>query len=68
MSTLQSIQQDAITLLKKMIATPSFSKEEKEVADLIERFLQEKSIPTKRLMHNIYAFNKYFDSSKPSIL
>ncbi|MEY2587023.1 MAG: hypothetical protein RLY11_872 [Bacteroidota bacterium] len=68
MSTLHTIQQDAIRLLKEMIATPSFSKEEKEVADLIEKFLQGKSIATNRLMNNVYAFNNYFDSSKPSIL
>ncbi len=68
MSTYQHIQQDAISLLKKMIAIPSFSKEEKEVADLIENFLHEKGIPTNRLMHNVYAFNKYFDPAKPTLL
>lgn len=64
----QHIKKDAITLLKKMIAIPSFSKEEKEVADLIENTLQLQDIPTNRLLHNVYALNKYFDPSKPSIL
>lgn len=68
MSTLHHIQQDAIQLLKKMIATPSFSREEKEVADLIESFLNEKGIQTHRLLNNVYALNKNFDPSKPSIL
>ncbi|MEY2594757.1 MAG: hypothetical protein RI965_29 [Bacteroidota bacterium] len=68
MSTLHHIQQDAIQLLKKMIATPSFSKEEKEVADLIESFLKEHGVPTHRILNNLYALNKYFDPSKPSIL
>ena len=68
MHTLQHIQQDAIQLLKKMIATPSFSREEKEVADLIESFLNERGISTHRLLNNVYALNKYFDPSKPSIL
>ena len=68
MSALYNIQKDVIGLLKKMIATPSFSKEEKEVADLIEKFLQERGIKTKRLMNNVYAFNSCFDASKPSIL
>jgi acetylornithine deacetylase len=68
MSTLHHIQQDAIQLLKKMIAIPSFSKEEKEVADLIESFLHDKGIHTHRVLNNVYALNKYFDPAKPSIL
>jgi len=68
MSIEQHIKKDAITLLKKMIAIPSFSKEEKEVADLIENTLQLQNIPTHRLLHNVYALSKYFDPSKPSIL
>lgn len=68
MSTHQDITNNAINLLKKMIAIPSLSKEEKEVADLIEQFLQENGITTGRLINNIYALNKYFDPSKKSIL
>jgi acetylornithine deacetylase len=64
----QTLKQDAITLLKKMIATPSFSKEEGDVADVIENFLKEKKIISKRLLHNVYAVNKYFDPKKASIL
>lgn len=68
MSTHQDITNNAINLLKKMIATPSLSKEEKEVADLIEQYLQENGITTERLINNVYALNKYFDPSKQSIL
>lgn len=68
MTTDKLIQQDALFLLKEMIAIPSFSKEEKEVADRIESFLQEKGIPTQRLLNNVYALNKFFNPSKPSIL
>ena len=68
MSNHQHITNNAIDLLKKMIATPSLSKEEKEVADLIEQYLQENGITTGRLINNIYALNKYFDPSKQSIL
>ena len=68
MSTHQHITNNAIDLLKKMIAIPSLSREEKEVADLIEQFLQENDIPTGRLINNVYALNKYFDPSKKSIL
>lgn len=68
MSNIKHLHKDAISLLKKMIATPSFSKEEKEVADLIEAFFHEKSIPTNRILNNVYAFNKHFDPKKPTIL
>ena len=68
MSTHQHITNNAIDLLKKMIAIPSLSREEKEVADLIQQYLQENGISTGRLINNVYALNKYFDPSKKSIL
>lgn len=55
-------------MLKSMISIPSFSKEEKEVADLIEKFLQSRNIKTERLLNNIYAVNRHFDPSKKTIL
>lgn len=68
MSTQHTITKSAIDLLKKMIAIPSLSKEEKEVADLIEQYLQENGITTVRLINNVYALNQYFDPAKKSIL
>jgi acetylornithine deacetylase len=68
MSDRNTIIQDSITLLKTMISIPSFSKEEKEVADLIEKFLREKIVITNRLLNNVYAFNKHFDPNKNTIL
>ena len=59
---------DAVTLLKQLIATPSFSKEEDKTADLIEQFLQQKNIPTHRYLNNVWAVNKYFDINKPSVI
>ncbi|MFZ1307218.1 MAG: M20 family metallo-hydrolase [Ferruginibacter sp.] len=60
--------QEAVELLQKLIATPSFSKEEDKTADIIEQFLNEKKIPTNRLINNVWCVNKYFDESKPTIL
>ena len=68
MSTTQNITNSAIDLLKKMIAIPSLSREEKAVADLIEQYLQENGVTTGRLINNVYALNKYFDPAKKSIL
>jgi len=59
---------NAIGLLKKLIATPSFSKEEKETAEIIKSFLESNGIVTESYLNNVYAFNKYFDESKPTIL
>lgn len=62
------IKSDSINLLKKMICIPSFSKEESETGDLLESFFHEINVPTHRLYNNIWAFNKFYDSSKPTIL
>lgn len=59
---------DAIGLLKKLIATPSFSKEEQNTADIIDRFLESKGVRTKTHLNNIWAQNRYFDPSKQTIL
>ena len=64
----QKLCQDAVSLLKKMIATPSFSKEEGDVAGVIENFLKGKNIVSKRLLNNVYAVNKHFNSQRQSIL
>ncbi len=66
--TVSILQQNALNLLKQLIATPSFSKEESETAGILEKFLQEKGIETNRHLNNIWAKNKYFDEGKPSLL
>lgn len=42
-SDLNILQRDAIGLLKELIATPSFSKEEEKTAGIIAKFLQKKT-------------------------
>jgi len=59
---------DALALLKRLIATPSFSREENQTALLIEDFFRERNIPFERLKNNIWAKNRYFDPDKPTIL
>ena len=44
---IHKLQQDAINLLKQLIATPSFSKEEDNTADILEQFLESKGVHTK---------------------
>lgn len=59
---------DALALLKRLIATPSFSREEAQTAGLIEAFFREKQIPLERLQHNVWARNRQFDPTKPTLL
>ena len=62
------LQKDSFELLKKLISIQSFSKEEDKTADAIEQFLQERDIKTHRKLNNIWAYNKYFDERKPTLL
>lgn len=68
MTDKNTLFQQAVDLLKQLIAIPSFSKEESLTGDVIERFLQDKGVKTHRKLNNIWAWNKYFDASKPTIL
>ena len=59
---------DAVGLLKQLIATPSFSKEEDKTAMIIGQFFSDRNIPVNRLLNNVYCVNKHFDPTKPAIL
>ncbi|MGB1971015.1 MAG: M20 family metallo-hydrolase [Flavobacteriaceae bacterium] len=59
---------DAITLLKDLIALPSYSSEEDQTAQRIEQWFAEHNIPHQRQNNNIYALNAAFDASKPTLL
>lgn len=65
---INKLYEDAVSLLKELIATPSFSKEEDETAGILCRFIGERGIQHFRVGNNVYALNKYYDASKPSIL
>ena len=62
------LQANAIDLLKQLIATPSFSKEEDNSSALIRAFLEKNEVETEQYLYNIWAKNKYFDATKPTIL
>lgn len=65
---IEELQRDSLALLKQLISIQSFSKEEDKTADAIEHFLQERNIKTHRKLNNIWAYNKYFDAAKPTLL
>lgn len=59
---------DAIVLLKNLIETPSFSSEEDQTALLIEHWFSKYQIDYNRTNNNVWATNKYFDATKPTLL
>lgn len=59
---------DAVTLLKELISIPSFSREEHGTAGAISRFFALRSIEHSWVANNIYALNRHFDPSKPTLL
>ena len=65
---IESLQQEAKQLLKNLIATSSFSKEEESTASIIETFLQTHSVKTNRIQNNIWATNLHYDERKPTLL
>lgn len=68
MKNIETLTKEAINLLKNLIETPSFSSEEDQTALLIENWFNQNEIPFKRENNNVWAFNKYFDKKKPTLL
>lgn len=59
---------ESLELLKQLISTPSFSKEEQGTALLIQKKLQSHGVAVNRLMNNVWAKNLHFDEKKPTLL
>jgi len=66
--TIQTLTQEAIALLRQLIATQSFSSEEEGTALLIEAWFNNNNIPFLRENNNIWAFNRNFEAGKPLLL
>ncbi len=65
---LHKLKEDAISLLKELIATPSFSREEDQTASILTRFLALRNVAASRVGNNVFAQNKFFDPAKPVLL
>jgi len=59
---------EAIELLKRMISHPSFSREEKTCADLIEHYIEEEGYIPSRIGNNVWILGSSYNSSKPTLL
>lgn len=62
------LKKESIKLLKQMIAIPSYSREEDGTAELLFSYLQKNGIDAQRLDNNLWCYNKFYDSEKPTIL
>lgn len=65
---IDALYYNAVDLLKMMISTPSFSREENSVADKIESVIKNMGFEPQRKGNNMWIKNKDFDVSKPTIL
>ncbi len=65
---IDSLYYESIDLLKQMIAIPSFSKEENQVADMLEDYLKKKQLYPQRKGNNLWCISCDFDAEKPIIL
>lgn len=68
MEKIESLSELAIDFLKKLIETPSLSREEAGTLPLFSNFFKSKNIEFEIIKNNIWAKNQHFDSSKPTIL
>ena len=59
---------EAITLLSSLISIPSISREEEQVADFLQNYIEESGIMTGRSGNNIWCISPMFDIKKPTIL
>lgn len=57
-----------IDLLRKLISTPSISREENDAASLIRQFLIMKNVPFQVKLNNTWANNLHYAKNKPTIL
>ena len=63
-----ALYQEAVELLKMLIAEPSFSKEEEKTAAIIADFFEKKGLKVQKKGNNVWVHNKYYDPDKPTIL
>ncbi|MEO5891314.1 MAG: M20 family metallo-hydrolase [Ferruginibacter sp.] len=64
----ENFYENAVSLLKLLIATPSFSREENVTAEIIAAFFTRNNVLFDRVGNNIYARNRYYENSKPTLL
>ena len=68
MTDLTPYTSEAITLLSSLVSIPSVSREEEQVADFLQNYMERSGIMTGRSGNNIWCISPMFDTKKPTIL
>ena len=68
MMTQEQYVSDAVQLLKKLIATPSVSRNEKDAADIMEQTIRSYGFEPQREANNLWIIDPYYDESRPTLL
>ena len=68
MLTQDEYTEDAVALLKKLIATPSVSHNEKDAADIMEATIRSYGFTPQRDANNVWIIDPHYDEGKPTLL
>ena len=68
MMTQEQYVSDAVHLLKKLIATPSVSRNEKDAADIMEQTIRSYGFEPQREANNLWIIDPHYDESRPTLL
>ena len=68
MLTQDEYTEDAVALLKKLIATPSVSRNEKDAADIMEATIRSYGFTPQRDANNVWIIDPHYDEGKPTLL
>lgn len=68
MMTQEQYVSDAVQLLKKLIATPSVSRNEKDAADIMEQTIRSYDFEPQREANNLWIIDPHYDESRPTLL
>ena len=68
MMTQEQYVSDAVQLLKKLIATPSVSRNEKDAADIMEQTIRSYGFEPQREANNLWIIVPHYDESRPTLL
>lgn len=67
-ASLTALTNEAVELLKQLIATPRISREETKAADLLESFMHERGLNTQREANNLWVIADGYEAQRPTLL
>lgn len=65
---MEQLYNDSLNLLQRLIATPSFSKEEDKTAGILLNFFEDRNINVQRVGNNVIVKSKNFNPVLPTVL